>query len=71
MGGISRGKEGDAGGMVRWDGSEGGAEVWVAFKIAEELDLVVSVCDGGGIVVCAKMDDFLSAVTPEGSVEEK
>ena len=71
MGGISRGKEGDAGRIIRWDGSEGGAEVCVAFKIAEELDLVVSVCDGGVIVVCAKMDDFSSAVTPEGSVEEK
>ena len=35
VGGVSRGEEGDAGRMVRRDGSEGGAEVWVAFEIAK------------------------------------
>ena len=34
-GGIGGGEEGDAGREVRRDGSEGGAEVWVAFEITE------------------------------------
>ena len=35
MGGIGGGEEGDAIRMVRWYGSEGGSEVWLAFEIME------------------------------------
>lgn len=45
--------------------------MWVAFEIAEELDLVTSVRDCRGVVVCAQMDDFLSAVIAEGCVKEE
>lgn len=33
--GISGGEDCDAGGMVGRDSSEGGAEVWMAFKVAK------------------------------------
>ena len=71
MRGICRGKEDDTVGVIRGDGGEGWAEVWVAFKVAGELDLVCSVCCGGGVVVCAQVDDFLSAVVAKGGVEKK
>ena len=71
MGGVGRGKQGYTVGVVRRDGGEGGAEMWVTFEVAEELDLVSSVCCGGGVVLCAQVDDFLSAVVAEGGVEKK
>lgn len=37
MGGIGRGEEGDTGRMLRRDGSESGAEVWVVFVVTEEF----------------------------------
>ena len=69
MGGVSRVKEGYTVGVVRRDGGEGGAEMWVTFEVAEKLDLVSSVCGSGGVIVCAQVGDFLSAVIAEGGVE--
>ena len=71
VGGIGRGEEGDASGVVRRDGSEGGAEMRMALEIAEELDLVSFVCDGGFVVVCAQVNDFLSAVIAQRGIEEE
>ena len=71
MRGVSRGEEGDAGGVVGRDGGECWAEVRVAFKVAKELDLISSMGGGGGVVVCAQVDDFFPAVVAEGGVEEK
>jgi hypothetical protein len=42
-----------------------------AFEIAEELNLVTSVCGCRGVVVCAQMDDLLPAVIAERFVEEE
>ena len=42
----------------------------MTFKVALELYLVLPMSDGGSIVVCAQMDDFLAAVIAEGGVEE-
>ena len=43
----------------------------MTFKVALELYLVLPMSDGGSIVVCVQMDDFLAAVIAEGGVEEE